>query len=197
MTLLFRCTFRHDIQKLSLEQNQNCHDNQITLRDQYINMEALAAVGLASSILQFVTFSTDLLSTSKEIYSSVEGSTKKIDDLNEICQCMDKLTLALTPEQSPESLEQLGPDERPSADDIGLVRLSNRCRKTSLEIKKSLASLKLGETPSLGETPPKRSKTQSLKLGIKLTLGKHVERLQETLDKQRNDLMLYLQVVSQ
>lgn len=46
--------------------------------------EALAAVGLASSIVQFVDFGSKLLSNGKELYHSAEGVLEENDELETI-----------------------------------------------------------------------------------------------------------------
>ncbi len=47
-------------------------------------MEALAAVSLAGSILQFTDFTTSVVSKTKEFYITTSGSLKEYDDLHSI-----------------------------------------------------------------------------------------------------------------
>ncbi|KAK2730167.1 hypothetical protein CKAH01_09689 [Colletotrichum kahawae] len=49
-------------------------------------MEALAAVSLAGNILQFLQFCAGLVSESRQIYDSIEGTTKDCKDLEEVCR---------------------------------------------------------------------------------------------------------------
>jgi hypothetical protein len=49
-------------------------------------MEALTAVGLASNVVQFISFTCETLSKSREIYLSTSGTTKEFDDIRIISQ---------------------------------------------------------------------------------------------------------------
>ena len=49
-------------------------------------MEALAAVGLAGNIVQFISFASETLSKSREIYLSASGTTEEYMDLKLISQ---------------------------------------------------------------------------------------------------------------
>ncbi|KAM5350433.1 hypothetical protein ACJ41O_006938 [Fusarium nematophilum] len=47
-------------------------------------MEALAALGLASNVVQFVTFASQLVSAGDEMYGSASGTTKRTIELEKI-----------------------------------------------------------------------------------------------------------------
>lgn len=81
-------------------------------------MEALAAVSLASNILQFVDFSTKLIHGAREIYVSVSGETEENRSVESITSEMKSLTSKLS---SPATSQQ-------SEDEKSLSRLAGECK---------------------------------------------------------------------
>lgn len=55
-------------------------------------MDPLSALGIAAAVVQFVAFSADLLSTSKEIFNSPRGMTKKNSKTEEIYASLKDLS---------------------------------------------------------------------------------------------------------
>lgn len=58
-------------------------------------MDPLSAVGLAGTIIQFVTFTQDLLSTASDIHDSATGGLLDVQNLQSICQSLHQFSLDL------------------------------------------------------------------------------------------------------
>ena len=58
-------------------------------------METLAAVGLASNVMQFVGFISELISLGSEIHNSVDGSSERMLELQSIYQSLSGFNTAL------------------------------------------------------------------------------------------------------
>jgi hypothetical protein len=70
-------------------------------------MDPLTAIGLASSIVQFVDYTTKLIQGAKEIYISVSGTTEENKSLETITKEMEGLSSRLyTPISSQESEDE-------------------------------------------------------------------------------------------
>jgi len=65
--------------------------------------EALVAVGLASNVLQLVSFGADLLSETRQIHSSVSGTTREFEDIEGVCRHAAELCAGLNPAPVPVS----------------------------------------------------------------------------------------------
>ena len=55
-------------------------------------MDPLSAVGVAGTIVQFVTFASTLISKSTEIYNSASGSSTEVLDLHHVSQHLQQLS---------------------------------------------------------------------------------------------------------
>ena len=65
-------------------------------------MDPLSAVGVAGTIVQFVTFASTLISKSTEIYNSASGSSTEVLDLHHVSQHLQQLSNKLTVASSEE-----------------------------------------------------------------------------------------------
>lgn len=54
--------------------------------------EGIAAVGLAGNIIQFISFSSTLVSKSKDIHQSASGLSSEVVDLEKVSQSLKSLT---------------------------------------------------------------------------------------------------------
>jgi hypothetical protein len=152
-------------------------------------MEALAAVGLASNILQFLDFCNKVVSGSSEIYHSLSGTSGEYESLEQMCQFVSELSAGLIPPQSPQELEKLPPALRPSKMEIDLARLALRCKEASDRLLNDLSDSRLDSTS--------RGRAASLWQSVKNALGRsRVRALQKTVENYRKDLMLCLQAVT-
>jgi len=70
-------------------------------------MEPIAALGLAANIIQIVDFSARMLSRTKEIYNSANGTLKIFTDLEASAKTLEELSsqLRLTPHQGPVQID--------------------------------------------------------------------------------------------
>jgi hypothetical protein len=67
-------------------------------------MEALAALSLASNVLQCIHFVPRLISEGSEIYTSLSGASQKTIELEKIFQNLSDVSSRLQPEESVPSL---------------------------------------------------------------------------------------------
>jgi hypothetical protein len=95
-------------------------------------MEALAAVGLASNVLQFISFAQDLVSTSKQISRNADGALVENLELEAITKNLDHLGSSL--------LVRVRHDD---ADTKELRKLCEGCRYISGLLIERLKSLKV------------------------------------------------------
>lgn len=58
-------------------------------------MEALAALGLASNVAQFLQFTSELISTGSEIAGSVHGALQKAIEIEKVCESLTILSSRL------------------------------------------------------------------------------------------------------
>lgn len=152
-------------------------------------MEALAAVSLAGNILQFLQFCAGLVSESRQIYDSIEGTTKDFKDLEEVCRYVSELSSALIPPVSIDDLEAMPASVRPLQAEINMVRLAIRCKETSDELNQCLLEARVGSSAG---------KTECIKQSVKNWMGKsRVKALKKTMESCRSDLMVHLAVITQ
>ena len=97
--------------------------------------DPFSALALANSIVQFVDFSSKLLSESKEIYRSVNGTTAKNCDLEIIVQDLAAASLPLA-DRSPEDRSL----------DETLARLAKACNNVAGDLLSELTKLKAPES---------------------------------------------------
>lgn len=96
-------------------------------------MEALAAINLASSIVQFVDFATKLTKGTRQIYQSGAGAAGETADL-EVCAAeLDALCSRLQCEPAPSTR---------NADDEALVLLASQCQSIATELATLLRKIK-------------------------------------------------------
>ncbi|KAK8131924.1 hypothetical protein PG999_000097 [Apiospora kogelbergensis] len=148
-------------------------------------MEALAAIGLASNILQFIEFSVTLVSESNEIRQSISGTTKEFDDLENMCEYVGRLSA---------DLEKASPLHNSSARcsiraEYDLIQLARKCQKTTNALHSDLKALHLGGHH--------RGKGASFRRALKVTLGRsRIKTLEKDVERCRVDLMQCLMVIT-
>jgi hypothetical protein len=137
-------------------------------------MDPLTAIGLASSIVQFIDFSTKLIHGAKEIYDSAAGATEENQRLENVTAEMQTLSLKLLPPQGAQQTD----DER------ALSRLAAECKILSDQI---LALLKSIKPRDLG------SKRQSVWAALKSKWNeREKQELEERLKNCRSQLEIQL-----
>lgn len=119
-------------------------------------MESLAAVSLASNVLQFVQFTKHLVSDTIEIHRSVSGSTSERLEAEGIARRLRSFAKQLTPPEPSGSPEL-------SQDDIELRTISKQCVEISDQVLAVLGGLKI---------TPGESNLESFYKALKGALGK-------------------------
>ncbi|KAI1413348.1 hypothetical protein F5Y13DRAFT_179486 [Hypoxylon sp. FL1857] len=147
-------------------------------------METLAAIGLASNILQFIEAGHKVLSASKEVYGAGHEASQTNKDIEYMTQEMKRLGLNLSkgvPVSPSTTLTR-------TDDEVALLRLTAECERWSTDMLALLDSLK-NKNPG--------SRLKSLKVGWK-NYRKQGERdrLEKTLDSCRKQLILQLTSMS-
>ena len=133
-------------------------------------MEALAAVGLAGNILQFLDFTHDTISKSRQIRTSISGTLKEHADLKGLTADLKDLSGRLQTSSGPV--------------DLVLEQLCSRCREVADELLEVLESLRV---------KGKHTRFQSLRKALKVLWGKEKLRiLEERLAGFRHELNLHI-----
>jgi hypothetical protein len=101
-------------------------------------MAELAALGLASNIVQFVDFGIKLFSEARDLCESAQESRTEDLELESVTLDLKKFAQSLHPTAQP------GPAPKSlSADDIALQKLAISCEKLASELLKLLDDLKV------------------------------------------------------
>ena len=140
-------------------------------------MDPLTAIGLASSIVQFVDFSTKLIHGAREIYDSVSGETEENRSLEAVVSEMERLSSKLLSPNNPQQTE----DER------ALCRLAAECNILSDQILGLLEKIKPKDAKSKRQSAWAAVKNK-LHEREKLELEKRLENCRSQLELQLNFL---------
>ncbi|KAF2138031.1 uncharacterized protein K452DRAFT_353274 [Aplosporella prunicola CBS 121167] len=140
-------------------------------------MEALAAIGLAGNIAQFLDFGFRILSQSRELYRSGSGSLQENIDLENVTTDLERLVEGLAVKPSQQCASQ---------DDIRLSKLAASCQSTSNDLVMLLGDLKMGENPP-------RKRWYSFRYAIRTWRKKsRLQELQQRLEMFRNQVNVHL-----
>ena len=136
-------------------------------------MEALAAVGLAASVLQFVDFASKVIKDSSELFKSSKGILAENEDLEAATEHLVFLNGKIK-------------DAAIAASDDRLARLSKACHATADELVKTLNSLRASG---------KASKWTSLSKALQSVWKKEkIQDLEARLSRFRDELNLHVLV---
>jgi hypothetical protein len=94
-------------------------------------LDVLTAIGLASSIVQFVDFASKLLSKSNELKQSVDGSDRESADLETITEILGRLSDGLSA-----TFQTMSQDEK------DILLLADGCKEVIDELIEVLRKLK-------------------------------------------------------
>ncbi|KAH7308643.1 hypothetical protein B0I35DRAFT_99228 [Stachybotrys elegans] len=145
-------------------------------------MEAFAALGLASNIVQFIDFSCKLFSTAQEIHSSASGSSTRIADASTIASTLNNLSKRLL--ERPALIGSAGSsgDRNPSLD-----ILANTCRDIALELMALLDQIRAQEP---------HSKWESFKAALRTIRHKdQIDELERRLEDYRRQILTTLEIM--
>ena len=135
-------------------------------------MEALAAVSLAANILQFLDFTRDTISKSRQIRAFISGALKEYADLEDLTTHLKNLSGRLQSSSEPV--------------DLVLEQLCSKCVEVAEELLEALESLRVK-----GEN----TRFQSLRKALKVLWGREKLRiLEERLAGFRHELNLHITV---
>lgn len=148
-------------------------------------MEALAAVGLASSIVQFVDFATKIISKGYQYQRSVDGVLDENVELQAIADNLDQLSKGLVT-----STEKTSPSARRnqnSKENEALKAVAIECQKIANDLGTAVDRLKM---------TGKRTRWKSFRQALKSQWKKEeIEATLRRLRLAREDLIVHLLVV--
>ena len=145
-------------------------------------LETVAAIGLASSVITFVEFTTRVASKGKEYYASTDGILKEHKDLLLLLQSFERLSDGMVT-----SFHGIPPQERLVREQKALVAAACNCQRIAVEFKEALATLVAGY--------PDR-KWDCLRHALKTVWSKQsLDRRLANLRLAREDLIVHLLVV--
>ncbi|KAF2728839.1 hypothetical protein EJ04DRAFT_556507 [Polyplosphaeria fusca] len=105
-------------------------------------MDPLTAVGLASNVVQFVSFAGDLISKGKEIARSADGALVENLEIEAVTQSLHELSKSLIiPNVGPQ--KRFGGTQKPTQADRNLQELSEKARDVAEELLGALRRLKM------------------------------------------------------
>ena len=139
--------------------------------------EALAALGVAANIVQFIDFGCKILSEGSRLHKYKGVSPSKNAELESIALDLQKLHKEL---QYPENETY----QAPTPNDIQLHRLAEQCRGVCLELLAALEKMKIADPPG---------KWRSFRVALKTVWGEsEIKSLQMRLDEARQELVVRL-----
>ncbi|KAJ0115843.1 hypothetical protein J7T55_004012 [Diaporthe amygdali] len=140
-------------------------------------LDPFTSLSLACSVVQFVDFTSKLLSQSKEIYDSAVGSTKDSEDLEEICTELRDLSQHIVTTSSSQASRFGALDNREQA----IQKLAQECSATADELITALRSLSLNKYP--------RRRAASVYAALRTVWSRRkIEALEARMDKYRDQL---------
>jgi hypothetical protein len=149
-------------------------------------MDPVTAFGLAASVAQFVSFTSDLISKSNEIYASARGATSKILTLESVYVRLKNLipSLELPPEKKSALLAARG-SSRFVDNVLEIHSLSQQCRKDCERLLVVLDKLQVGNGS--------KNRWQSFKLALKtIWKGNEITELEQRLHNVQATLTLQI-----
>ncbi|KAH9241470.1 hypothetical protein K456DRAFT_46501, partial [Colletotrichum gloeosporioides 23] len=138
-------------------------------------MEPLAALGLASNVLQFVEFSSNIVRDASKVYHSASGLPAELEDVAIITGSLESYMGRLSP---PALLPSAPPDDK------ALATLVSNCQKTCGELNQLVERME-GKNPG--------SRKDSFRVAWKSLRGKgKLEELEKRLDRYRSQILSQL-----
>ena len=145
-------------------------------------LEAVAAVGLAGSVITLIDFAVKLVSKGRQYHKSADGSLKEVVDVKVVSDNLGRLSQNVI--GSAQSFSHSGASLHESQ---ALQAVAENCLEAASELGAVLA--KLGHLGPL-------SRWKSFRQAVKHLLGKkEIERLLQRLRLVREDLAIHLLVV--
>lgn len=141
-------------------------------------LDPLTIIGLASPIVQSVDFSSKLVSETKGLYHSAEGSSTQNEEHQEVTQDLRELCKNLSSPQG------WAPSDRPSTNELALLELSGSCKVVADELVVVLEKLKVKSS---------HEKWGSFKMALKGAMKKEkIESIRGRLERIQSQLQIRL-----
>ena len=157
-------------------------DHSPAWQQQNVMAEPFTIIGIASSIVQLVDFSSKLISESREIYLSANGISSAHAELELISIDLKCLSDKLSAQISAQSSKILA--SSPSDDEVRLHQLASSCHEISCEILAVLQDVK-------AKHPHHR--WQSFRQAVKGVWNREkIQDLERRLDRVRGEVLLHL-----
>lgn len=139
-------------------------------------MDPVSAIGLASSILTFVEFSSKLVRGIYDVASSADGATEENTHIGVVMRDLEDVTDAIEVDFKGSSKQEKE-----------LIKLASKCAALSRDLQKTLKSVKVQR----GNVP-----WQTIKAGWKTVTKKDkIESMEKRIAKYREELMLRLHML--
>ena len=139
-------------------------------------MDPVSAIGLASSILTFVEFSSKLVKGIYEVAGSANGVTEENAHIGVVMQDLEDVTDAIEVDFKGSSKQEKD-----------LIKLASKCAVLSRDLQKTLKSVKVQRGNVRWQTIKAAWKT--------LTKKDKIENMEKTISQYRDELMLRLQML--
>ena len=137
--------------------------------------EAVAALGVAANVVQFIDFSGKILSEGYKLHKSKKTSPSKNEELENIALDLQKLRGELQSQEAETA-------QVPTPNDIQLQRLAGQCRGVCQELLEALEALKVVDRPG---------KWESFRAALKIVWAESkIKSLQDRLDEARQELIV-------
>lgn len=137
-------------------------------------LETLAAIGLVGNIVQFVDFSSKILSKTRQVYQSADGALSENIDTEHVTKHLAELSTALQASASS------------SQGDPALEKLCESCNNVAKKLLKALEKLKVD-----GRNGKWRSVRKALR---SVWSKKEIDGIQKRLESFRDEMNLHIVV---
>lgn len=130
-------------------------------------IDPASAIGLASSIVQLTTFTSQVISKGRELYESADGALVEHLELESVARSLNDLTRGVAKEAS----VTVGPE---------LESISKLCQEQSVELLEAIATLKVDG---------KHAKWNSFRQALRsIWKEEQIDRLKERVNQSRSQL---------
>jgi uncharacterized protein Yka (UPF0111/DUF47 family) len=143
--------------------------------------EAIAAFGLAASIVSFIDFGSKILSAGYKLYKKRPGTRDngEAQDLAQITESLQRVAVGIT-----KSLEQVDSSHEVPQNELDLRDLAKRCGEVAEELLRAVNGLEVGS---------KSSKWYSFRTALKSVMAEgRIEALRQRLDQFRQEIVVHI-----
>jgi hypothetical protein len=139
-------------------------------------MNPLSALSVAAAVVQIVDFGSKLISSSREIYESIDGAVLENSEVEQMANSLLKLTHNLDT-----SLNQNKLDRELSLNDLNVEHMARECRRLASDLLAALDKLKITDS---------HQKWRSIRQALVVVWNKErIETLERRLERFRQQLV--------